>query len=278
MAKAKKEESKLWDSVRSVESFPEFNKLKALVFGPSGSGKSTLAARFKKPLIGLTEAQAVPAIQSANPDALIKMITDVEELGEFRQLLRDPELPNRVDAVVLDSLTDAQRILKEHYTARQTRRQDKTDMDTWGTIIDGTARLAREVRDLPVHVCVICLDAENQVDGLGLVHRPAVSGKRLPNDLAQYFNLVGFTHVAELDNGFRHQIMFRSDERYLTKTMEGIGGTEPQEPLLWVQKRFGGSLDKNSAKRVSEWKDLELIAEPVNNGETSEGSDPFSGI
>ena len=197
------------------------------------------------------------------------------------------ELADRVDAVVLDSLTDAQRILRNHYTAKQTRRQDKTDMDTWGVIIDGTARLAREVRDLPVHVCVICLDAEMQIDGLGLVHRPAVSGKRLPNDLAQYFNLVGYTYVGEFERGFRHQVMFQGGERYLTKTMGGIDEVEPPEPLWWVHKRFQTDIDEETRGRVDQWKSIEQNEEEEQekNGVTKNKkeqvqttNDPFAGI
>lgn len=250
-----------WSSVRVAESIEELDKLKALIYGPNGSGKSSLAARFKRPLIGLTEKQAIPAIKDANPNALIKLISNAQQLLEFRQLTRSPQLRERCDAVALDSLTDIQRVLKDLYTGQQEKNRDITDMQSWGKTIDATARLARELRDLPIHTMIICLDTEIEIDGEGLVHRPAVSGKSLPNQLGQYFNLVGYMSRQVRPGGMRREVMFQGSDRYQTKGMRGLGDVEPPEPLFWLHKRFGLPLEQEKDRngetveqRIAQWK------------------------
>lgn len=266
------EKKDLWSTTVKASDLESLKKLKILTYGPSGAGKSRMASLFKKVLIGLTEHQAVPTITEVNPDAVIKLISSPKDLMEFKEMIRDPSLPDRVDAVVLDSLTDAQRILKAHFTARQTKRTDVTDLETWGILIDATARLAREVRDLPVHVMVTCLSEEQSVEGEGLVHRPAVSGKRLPNDLAQFFNLVGYAHIKELERGLRHQVMFRGDDRWLTKGMSKLDAVEPPEPEVWVAKVFGGKVSDEVRARYKAWRDLSVPLDS-NNQETNEESE-----
>jgi hypothetical protein len=249
-----------WATVQKVTALQEQDKLKMLAYGENGVGKSTLAARFARPLIGLTELQAVPAIKEANPRAIIKVIKTPQDLLEFRQLFRSKELVDRCDAVVLDSLTDVQRMLKALYTSQQTKRKDVTDMETWGILIEATSRLARELRDVPVHTVVICLDASIEVEGEGIVHRPAVSGKTLPNQLGQYFNLVGYLSRQQRVGGMRREVMFEGSDRYQTKRMTGIAEIEAPEPLLWIHKKWGTPLpeDKDSngrtlKDRLAEW-------------------------
>lgn len=263
----------LWGTTVKASDLDKLKKLKILTYGPSGAGKSRMASLFKRVLIGLTEHQAIPTITEVNPDAIIKLISGPRELMEFKEMIRDPSLADRVDAVVLDSLTDAQRILKAHFTSRQAKRTDVTDLETWGILIDATSRLAREVRDLPVHVMVTCLSEEMNVDGEGLVHRPAVSGKRLPNDLAQYFNLVGYAHVKEYERGLRHDVMFRGQDRWLTKSMTKLDDVEPPEPEVWISKVFGGKVSPEVRERYKAWK---ALAVPMDSNNQSDDNNTES--
>ena len=259
----------LWESAVVVSSMTTLHKLKILFYGPSGSGKTTLAAKFNRPLVGVTELQGIPAIMRSNPNARVFPITNAVELNNFRSLIRDPHLAEHVDAVVLDSLTDVQRIIKVAYTATQNAAKSKAgkdtkdtpDVDTWGLIIDRTAKIAREVRDLPVHVAVICLESETVVEGIGRVHRPAVNGKTLPNDLAQYFNVVGFTYKRAVENGIRHEVLLNGPESFLTKGMPEIRDIEPPEPLWLAHKCFGEPLPDDVAARVAAWEALAVAGE-----------------
>lgn len=279
--KSKAEAAKrIWDISKPASELTSDRKLKVLLSGPSGSGKSTMCARTGRVLYVPTEMQAIPVVQDANPDALVFHNLDGRagvrswgDINQLRALLRDPSLEERVDWVVIDGLSDMQTIVRAHFTKRQTKRTLTTDQDTWGIIVDMTARLAREFRDLPVNVIVTTLDMEVEAGGRG-VHRPAVSGKKLPNKLLGYFNLAGFTHVDELDSGEkRWQVMFRSDNRYLTKGAKGINDIEPPEPLYWLAKRFGGEAPADVLQRVREWERMEETND--DNENDNENEKPF---
>lgn len=244
----------LWEGAVTPDQMAHLDKLKGLYYGPTGAGKTELTSLFERPLIAVTELQAVPTIRRANPKARIIKVTNSQEINDFRKLIRDPELPKHVDAVVLDSLTDVQRIIKDAYVKNQSSGRQTADMDTWGLIIDLTARMARELRDVPVHVAVICLDTEIAVEGQGRVHRPSVNGKSLPNDLAQYFNLVGYVSKQQREGGVRHEVLFNGPDNYLTKGMRELDDIEAPEPLLWISKIFGTPLDPVVAARVKAWK------------------------
>lgn len=230
-------------------------RLKVLIYGNSGAGKSHLASLFRRPLIGLTELQGIPTIQRANPEALVFAIRDRDDLYAFGRLVKD--LPSGVDAVVLDSLTDAQRILRLAHTAEQAKRQDVTDLETWGVVIDATARVARMLRDLPTHVVVICLAEEKEIMGEH-VHRPGVTGKRLANDLAQYVNLVGYVHRRDMGDGkLRREVMFDGVDRYLVKGCPELDAVEPPEPLWWAHRMFGAEMPDEVRARVDAWRGTE---------------------
>jgi hypothetical protein len=132
-------------------------------------------------------------------------------------------------------------------------------MKTWGLIIDATSRFARVVRDLPVHVLVICLDEVE--DG---VHQPSLYGKKLPGELGQFFNACGFLSKQEHNGRVRYEVMFEGSDRFPVKTMQGLDAVEAPEPLWWIHKRFGGPLPADVAKRVADWKALgpEEVAVP----------------
>lgn len=279
-----------WGTVKVASEIENMDRLKILLYGPNGGGKTTTAARFQRPLYGLSELQAVPAIKEANPNALIKYISNAQQLLEFRQLCRSPELVKRCDAVVLDTLTDTQRMLRDMYTGQQEKNKDTTDKNSWGRTIDATARIARELRDLPIHTVIICLDAEIEVEGEGLVHRPSVNGKALPNQLGQYFNLVGFISRQTRAGGTRREVMFEGSDRFQTKSMKGIDPIEPPEPLWWVAKRLGKEVDPETRKRVEQWMSIAKSEESnkaintlnpsttiTTNTNTTPSVDPFAG-
>ena len=242
-----------WARVKPASTFESFDKIKALITGPSKSGKSHCASLFRKPLYGLTEKQAMITISRANPDVHVFLINTAADLFAFREMAKVAH-EKGFDAVVLDSITDAQRILRNYYTSRQGAKagRDKTSQESWGSIIDATARLAREFRDLPIHVCVIALDEEIVVEE-EIRHRPLVSGKKLPNDLCQYFSVVGFVYVAKQDRGYRHQVMFRGDHHYLVGAPYWLDDTMPPEPQLWISRMTGDEVPPDVQARVDAW-------------------------
>ena len=145
------------------------------------------------------------------------------------------------------------------------------------------------MRDLPIHTMVICMDAETEVPGEGIVHRPALSGGKALNNLAQYFNIAGFISYQERDGGKRREVMFDGPDRYRVKGLTGLNNTEAPEPLLWIQKRFGTPLPddkdrngKTASDRIAEWEARAVGTQTVTiksvntPSTTSATADPFA--
>lgn len=251
-----------WSQVKSADKLEDLFVMKALLYGANGSGKTMAGAAFKKPLIGPTELQGIPTIRKANPNAIIYHdakgepgIKNVQDLRRFNAMAKTAK-DHGCDAVVLDGLTDTQRILREHFTKRQKKNKGRTSMDTWGIVIEMTARVVRQLRDLSgVHVLVTCLEREIE-SGDRLTHRPGLSGKTLPHEVGQYFNVVGYAYKAEMDAGIRHQALFFADDRYVVKGLDGLDVIEPLEPLHWISKTIGGNVPKDVAERVRRWEGM----------------------
>lgn len=245
-----------WESVTEATNLEHRNKAKVLLTGPTGSGKTEVIAKMPRPLIGLTEMQGLMTILRVNPKARVFLIKSPQDIQAFKFMLRDPRLPERVDSVALDGLTDCQRIIKQNYLNLQASQQVIIDKSSWSLINESTSRLARIVRDAPVHSVVTCLDKEEREDEQ-TIHRPNVSGGRLPNELGQYFNLVGFMHVRDYGNGLRHQVLFRGgDDRYMTKKNPALDDIEPPEPHVWLSKVFGSDVPQDVLDRVNSWRAL----------------------
>lgn len=255
-----------WEASGDAGDVDDFDHLKLILSGASGAGKSRAAALFERPLIGLTELQAIPTIKKANPKAVIYRRNKdtpygIHTYGDLRRFLRmAQEAGSRGhDAVVLDSLTDAQRIIRTYYTRNQGAKagKDKTSQESWGIVIDKTAAMLRTLRDIPAaHLLVTCIDREIESGDEGLIHRFGVSGKNLPKEISQYFNMIGYAYRVEMAGGIRHQVLFRGDDRFMTKPMDEIDDIEPPEPLLWVEKTMGKEAPKEVHERVKQWHDL----------------------
>lgn len=250
--------------IRKVSAFEDQHRAKLLVTGSSGAGKSHMGALLNvggPVLIGLCELQAVPSILRSNPEAEIFPMETMEDVVDFLTIISSPKLGTKYGGVVCDSLTDVQRIIKAHYMKQQNKRQDVADTDTWQVVIDKTAQVARTMRNAVVHTMTICLDAEENVNGVGIVHRPGVSGKKLPNDLSQYVQASAFLAKRDTAKGIRRELVFEAGERYLTKGYTGLRSIEPPEPAWLVHKMFGTELPDDVATRVAEWEAMTAEAE-----------------
>jgi len=257
----------LLDNVAPAKDLTDYHKAKILLIGGTGSGKTVAASKTGKVLYGITELQGVPAIDENNPEAGIWRtskkevgITSPAAIQEFRKTLTDHRLPDRYDFVVLDSLTDIQRIIKRAY-----QKPDGEMMKNgWNRTIDTTTRIALEVRDLPVHVIVTVISKEVDDNGT-LVHRPALTGRDLVPQLGQFFNLVGFCYRRLLPDGrIRHEVMFRASEKYMSKGMPALRDIEPPEPLWRLHRRFGTELPDDVAARVKAWEAMAIDSTELN--------------
>lgn len=275
----------------------EIDWLKVLGYGPSGAGKTSVLSSMPDPLIVLlTEKHGAMTIKRVNPNAKIIFIEDTlictchngpvakcsspkgEKKISGQQVLNGvlDELSTKKHpfrSVVLDSLTDMQQILLSDMKGGKPGAQ--VSLQEWGKLIDRTKHLVVRLRNLNMHVGVICLADEVQDNNQKLIYRPALAGKKLPGNLIQYFNLCFFQRKqrdsAAVD-GATYESVFDSGPEYYTKTHPALDPVEVSNARLWVDKISKYALAHGEG-------DMPTVSSPVSRSEPEPpppGEDPKS--
>jgi hypothetical protein len=248
----------LLDSITSAGSIPaEDAHVKLMVQGRSGAGKSTLGAKMPNPVILLTEANGLPSIRAANPDALVIRIYDPAAYGlstTFEVLTQGMNLATTrafdakgVQSVVADSATEIQRIIKEQILREKGVLKDLTYVMTqqdWGLLTERTRRWARAFRDLPYHTLMITLSTEERDDeGKITMISPSFEGKKLPQEILQFCSAGGFAFkrprkdaAGKLTDDVDFEVLFQGPSMYVVKPVVPLRNVETDDPSDWISR------------------------------------------
>lgn len=173
--------------------------IKGLLYGESGIGKTFLSATAPRPLVLLTEVNGQASIMHSNPDADLIHIESAAMLGQvLKDIDENAENWSDYDTIVIDSLTEVQRLIKDKITNQG---RSPMRLQDWGTMADNMRALIRRIRGITTHnvVCICLLESQIEED-TGIRHiRPAFEGKKTSGEIAQYFNFVGFLHSAMVE-------------------------------------------------------------------------------
>lgn len=228
--------------------------VKLLIQGKSGAGKTTLGAMMPKPLVILTEANGLPSILAANPDAIVVRIydpaaygkaTSYEVLSETMALAATGAFGDDVESVVADSATEIQRVIKEQIL------REKGVLDSpgyvftqqdWGLLTERMRRFARMFRDVPYHTMMITLSEENRdEDGAVSAVVPQFEGKKLAGEVAQFFSAVGlaFKRMIKVEgqpDAVAFEVLFQGASKFLVKPCRPLKNIEPADPRDWITR------------------------------------------
>lgn len=178
----------------TLEDMPVY--VKALFYAPPGAGKTYLGATAPDPIILLSEVEvSKPTLKlAAQRLGARPRIIVIESLDDVEAALDFLEKENHgAKTVVLDSATDLNRFIVRHMVRegmlrKSTHDPDVPEMGDWFRVEERTRHYFRRLRDLPMHVVVICLLTDVRDD---MLVAPALQPKRLMYEASAYFNLVG---------------------------------------------------------------------------------------
>ena len=224
-------------------------KVKALLYGDSGAGKTTAGATAPKPCYLLTEANGLPSIRQANPDAVVVQASDMDTVRQFFKAAMDGTLAKETgcQTIVLDSLTELQRMLRDEIVASRKGQVggEAFSLADWGTLTDRMRKLVRTVRDLPFHVVCIALASSENDEATGQRYvQPSFDGRKLPNEIAGYFSVVGYVY-RERQKGedgtvtVAHRVLLAGPPTLLTKSLPGLDPVEQPNISAWIAKLHG---------------------------------------
>ncbi|MBU6287640.1 MAG: AAA family ATPase [Chloroflexi bacterium] len=211
---------------------------KILLHGDSGAGKTWLASTAPNCVVLLTERNGEQSIRMANPDARYAIVNTAQEVREFLSLAQKGELGTKdepVETLVLDGLTEIQRLLKDEM---QSQKGDEFSIRDWGELTEKMRRLLRLLRDLPYNVVCTAL-TEHDTEGDVRHAFPSFQGKKLYSEVMQYFNVVGYVYKAAPDkagDAVRHVAMFDGPARIACKNQHPLRGVRPGPVSGWISE------------------------------------------
>lgn len=227
--------------------------LKILIWGPNGTGKSTICGTAPGPILyAYTEMQGLLSLKRMAPDA---DVVHIKSLADLRSLLGDLMRQNHQYAsVCLDSFTEMQQLIIDEISAKKRTAPDdpvRLSIEERLFIHDRSKSIVRSFRDLPMHVILTCL-SETTVIGDGedakTVTRLMLSGQKLPGQMAQFFNLVGFTYKGSDANGnTKHRVLFDGRSDLDTKGMPGLRRREDPDISYWYERAIQGGDHRDEA-------------------------------
>lgn len=249
--------------------------LKVAVTGHSGAGKTDWAARSPRPLVLLTETQAMPSILVANPDALV---VPIESWADFREAFTAVKLGRPValqvgdesqpalevtlagqtvvvQTLVVDSFTDLQRFAYAHKLGVDAGRMDRLDLDTasnalrideHGLLVSAAEEVWRQQRSLQVNTVFLFLARDVQDDTGVKQTLPMLTGKSLPYSMGQFFNASGLAQVRRSDNGTMQHVI-----RWSSSTAAALTKPGPGWPAVTQNTRTAGQTTLGSLLRYT---------------------------
>jgi len=237
--------------------------IQCLIYGDSGVGKSFLAATAPKPLILLTEPNGQASIMHSNEKADLIHIGSAAMLGQvIKSIKEDPKRWSKYDTIVIDSLTEVQRLYRDHLTNEGTQMMKLQD---WGKLAEYMRRFIRALRSLPKNIVAIALLEKNvEEDSQITEYKPAFDGKKTSGEIAQYFNFVGFLYSGQVKektktNTYRY-LMLEGREGILCKTTFPLTGVI-KEPN--IKDLFDTIRKPTKTKRTKNPQDMGTVAGEV---------------
>ena len=228
---------------------------KFLLYGDSGAGKTFAAAsagsKDMKIAILETEPNGLLSIRASNPNALVVEAKDVKTIGEFITAALNGSLKRDygVEIVVFDSLTEIQRIMKDSIVGK-----GRMSLQHWGLLTDKMRSMMRSIREIPMHVVCTALSAvSNTEDGDRFV-APAFEGKKLANEVAQYFNAVGyvFKKQDQQTKNIVHSVMLSGPHTYMCKAVAPLQPIEGTNINDWILRCLANKSQPNSTRAASD--------------------------
>ena len=208
-----------------------------------------------------TEANGMLSIQASNPHAFVVHATSIADVEDFIRDIKSPDGELRgkhgVQAVVIDSLTEIQRLVKEDIVGNS-----QASLQHWLLITERMRRLIRAIRDLDLHVVCTCL-AATKYDSDQVKHVvPCFEGQKLHIEAPQYFSAVGYVYREQVEgdtkNYIVHRVMFNGPSTYMCKVVMPLKAVENTNVRGWIERCT--SYDPTKAEKTEK---TEVASDPI---------------
>jgi len=229
----------------------EVKKFKILAYGNSGAGKTWMCSQAKNVAVLLLEENGLQSISNANPDAIVYQGSTMEDIQEFFKLAISGDLAkDGIETIMIDGLTEVQQLMKDSILQKKRQGAEFTIKD-WGVLSERMRRFMRTVRNLPFNVICTSLAESIEEEGKPRRIRPAFQGKKLYNEVSQYFNAVAYIYKIPMgkdENGarkFAHTALFDGPSDIICKPCAPLSGSTEGPSQEWLDILAGNTQQKD---------------------------------
>lgn len=250
--------------------------IKVCAYGVPGTGKTSFGVSAPKPLILLSEHQALINVRDAATrlGRPMPVVLAMDSLEDYRDVIRafggPRDRPFRVasrdgsvayegewpESVVLDSITDACELVEAEIRRESPPEKAKDGLERWterhwAALRDRSEKLIRAFRDVPAHVVYLALSDDRTVgegDEQQRVVQPALPMRALPAQLAAAVNVVGITSRKFADRGedgqrvIEYEIRTVGPQHYMLKPYRPLRDIEVPDFSSWVERLRAASM------------------------------------
>lgn len=217
---------------------------KILLYGPPGAGKTNGAASAPGPILYLN-AEGADALDFSREMFGNDKIREVAFTG--KQSMVDTYLhakEGKEKTFVVDTIGEMYRMLLEEIGGERPTLQNYGDVNTM------IERFVRSLRDLPMHVVIVCHEEIADQEG-ELVRRPVTGGKKLPEILMAMMSTVAYCAVVprqEDGTPARYMAQLVQAKGRRAKDRGGkLGESRPLDLNEWIQIMRSSSATKEKA-------------------------------
>ena len=187
------------------------DRIKAIVYGPAGVGKTYLASTTPDPERTLIVSAEAGLLTLTGFD--LKTV-EVSSLEEFRAVIQDiGSGQHPFTWLIIDSLSEICEVCLSHEleVARDPRK-------AFGELAKRIVALARELRDLPLHV-IMTAKLDRDTSGVDAFMSPGLPGRKLTMDLPHYVDFILPLRSFQDDEGnVRRALQTQPADGYVAKS------------------------------------------------------------
>lgn len=265
----------IMDKIKKASDTSE-DHLKVFLWGPNGSGKSTICGTAVPPILyAFTERQGVQAFKRMAPDDDTIHISRMSDLRELLTYLKKGD--HKYQTICLDSFTEMQLMIVDELSAKKQTDPDEPialKIKDHMFIHDKSKSVVRAFRNLPMNVVITCLSETVTLgddDEKKRVTRVMLQGQKLPGQIGQFFNLVGFVYKAVQHGEPNFRVLFEGRPDIDTKGLPGLRMREEPDIGYWYSRVFGNAEARDpEAKMIAGPSKRQVPLEPSKDQEDQE--------